>query len=87
MNDKAFAIFAISLVAAIGSLFTVAVATGIAAVPPIAFIVEHVALGLAIRTAYKSFDGSNPVIDFMEFYGWKSAEQAAPPSDAMASAI
>ena len=86
MNDKAFAIFAISLVAAIGSLFTLAVATGIASVPPIAFIVEHVALALGIRTAYKTLDGSNPIVDFLEFYGWKSAEQTGLPSDAMASA-
>lgn len=86
MNDKAFAIYALALVAAVGTLFSVAVATGIASVPPIAFIVEHVALGLAIRTAYKSFDGSNPIVDFLEFYGWKSAEGTAVPSDALGSA-
>lgn len=86
MNDKAFGIFAISLVAAIGSLFSLAVWTGIASVPPIAFIVEHVALAVALRSSYKTLDGSNPIVDFLEFYGWKSAEERGVPSDAMASA-
>lgn len=84
MNDKAFALYATCLVAAVISLFTVTVSVGIASVPPIAFIVEHVALALAIRTAYKSFDGSNPIVDFLEFYGWKSAPEA--PAEAMAQA-
>ena len=55
-NDKAFALFAFSLVAAVASLFAVAVATGIASLPTLAYIIEHGALGLFIRSAYKSLD-------------------------------
>ena len=73
-NDKAFAIYALALVAAVGCLFSIAVATGIASIPTIAFIVEHGALAIFIRSAYKSFDGSNPIVDFLEFYGWKTPE-------------
>jgi hypothetical protein len=87
MNDNAFALYVLALVTAVGSLFTLAVLTGIASVPPIAFMVEHVILALAIRTAYKSFDGSNPIVDFLEFYGWKSASETAEvPADALGSA-
>ena len=83
-NDKAFAIFAFSLVAAVASLFAIAVATGIASLPTIAYLVEHGALALFIRSGYKSLDGSNPIIDFLEFYGWKTPEaRAEAPSDAL----
>ncbi len=77
-NDKAFALYALALITAVGSLFCVAVATGIASIPPMAFIIEHVALAVFIRSAYKSFDGTNPVVDFLEFYGWKTPAIQAP---------
>ena len=73
-DDKAFAIYALALVAAVGCLFSIAVATGVASLPTVAFLVEHGTLGLFIRTGYKSFDGSNPIVDFLEFYGWKTPE-------------
>jgi len=83
-HDKAFAIYAFTLVGAVGCLFSLAVATGIASLPTVAFIVEHGALGLFVRAAYKSFDGSNPVVDFLEFYGWKTPEaQVELPSNAL----
>ncbi len=83
-HDRAFAIFSLALVAAVGCLFSIAVATGIASAPTVSFIVEHAALGLCFRAAYKSLDGSNPIVDFLEFYGWKTPEaQVALPADAL----
>jgi hypothetical protein len=47
------------LVAAVGSLLTASVAAGIALAPSPLVFLEHVALGLAIRAAYKSIGGWN----------------------------
>jgi len=83
-NERAFAVFAFSLVAAVGCLFCIAVAAGIASLPTIAFIVEHGILALFIRSGYKSLDGSNPIVDFLEFYGWKTPEvQVERPAGAL----
>ncbi len=72
------------MVAAVGCLFSIAVATGIASAPTVAFIVEHATLGLCFRAAYKTLDGSNPIVDFLEFYGWKTPEaQVGLPADAL----
>jgi hypothetical protein len=76
-NDKAFAIYAFALVGGVLLAITLAVTGGVASLPGIAFIVEHVGLGLVVRATYKSFDGSNPVVDFLEFYGWKTAPEGA----------
>lgn len=85
-NDKAFAIYAFVLIGMLLTVLTIAVAGGIAAVPGVAFLVEHVALALTIRAAYKSFDGSNPVVDFLEFYGWKTPETSGVPDGMPAAA-
>lgn len=59
-NDKAFAVYALLLIAGIGSLITALLVAGIASLPsPIGFA-EHVALSLAMRASYKSFAGWDP---------------------------
>ncbi len=86
-NDKAFAIYALALVAAVCGLFSIAVATDVASLPTLTFIVEHGALGLLLRAAYKSLGGWNPIVDFLEFYGWKTPEdQVEIPADALPAA-
>jgi hypothetical protein len=85
-SDKAFAIYAFTLVGAVASLLTTTVASGVASLPSAAFILEHVALALAIRTSYKCFGGANPVVDFLEYTGWRTAREATAPAGAMPSA-
>jgi hypothetical protein len=56
-NDKAFAIYALTLLAGLASLLTVALVAGFATLPaPLGFF-EHLALGLAFRAAYKGIGG------------------------------
>jgi hypothetical protein len=84
-SDKAFAIYAFTLVGGVVSILTATIATGVASLPPAAFLLEHVALALAIRTAYKCFGGANPVVDFLEYTGWRTAREATSPAGAMPS--
>jgi hypothetical protein len=56
-QDKAFAAYALILIGAVGSLLTAMVLSGVTTAPsPLRFL-EHLALGLAIRAAYKSAGG------------------------------
>lgn len=60
-NDKAFAIYVMALVTGVLTVLTaLIVASGGAAMPPFVKVVEHLALGLGVRAAYKSLGGWNP---------------------------
>ena len=85
-SDKAFAIYALTLVGAVVSLFATVVALGFASPPGLAFTVEHVGLGLLIRSSYKSLDGGNPIVDFLHYTGWMSTGDSAAPAGAVPSA-
>ena len=56
-RDKAFAIYALTLIAAVASVITASVMAGVAALPSPLMFIEHVALGLTIRAAYKYIGG------------------------------
>jgi len=56
-NDKIFSIYAFSLVGGIASVITASILAGIAAVPSPLMFVEHLAMSLTFRAAYKSFGG------------------------------
>jgi len=56
-RDKAFAIYAITLICAVASVITASVMAGFATLPSPMMFVEHVALGLGIRFAYKWVGG------------------------------
>ena len=58
-NDKSFAAYALILLAAVASVLTATVLAGITRVPPPLVFLEHVAMGLLIRAAYKSTGGWN----------------------------
>ncbi len=80
-NDRAFAIYSLSLLA-----LTVIVATSAMAVTGLtltahktALLLEHLAFGIAFRAAYKSLDGSNWILDLLHATG------LVTPSDAVAS--
>ena len=56
-NDNAFAVFALILIAGVASVITASVMAGFSTLPaPLTFL-EHVALSLGFRAAYKGFGG------------------------------
>ena len=56
-NDKAFAAYALFLVTALLIVIGGLLASGIAQAPAPLVFAEHIALGLGMRAAYKSFGG------------------------------
>jgi len=56
-RNKAFAIYALTLIAAVASVITASLIAGFATLPSPIVFVEHVALGLGIRAAYKYIGG------------------------------
>ena len=60
-NDKCFGIYAITLLAAVASVLTASVMAGVTTVPSPLMFLEHLALGLRFRAAYKSIPGLDNV--------------------------
>lgn len=58
-NDKAFAAFALFLIAGVATLLSTLVLTGPGTWPSPLVVGEHVALGLSMRAAYKWIGGWN----------------------------
>jgi hypothetical protein len=56
-TNKAFAAYALVLIAGVGSVLTASVLAGVTSLPSPLGFVEHVALGLMVRAAYKSIGG------------------------------
>lgn len=56
-NDKYFGIYAITLLAAVASVLTASVMAGVTTVPSPLLFLEHLALGLGFRAAYKGIPG------------------------------
>ena len=56
-NDRAFAIYISVIVGGLACVLATAVAVGITEIPAPLVFVEHVALGLLFRAAYKSLGG------------------------------
>jgi hypothetical protein len=56
-NDKAFALWAVTLILVAVSAISTAVMMGIATFPTSLFVLEHLGLGLCFRAAYKSLAG------------------------------
>lgn len=84
-DDRAFATYALALIGIVFSLLTVTVVAGIASAPPLGFMVEHLALGLMIRTSYKSFGGADWVRDFLEYTGMVTANDGIEMGGAAAT--
>ena len=68
-NDRAFTLYALTLIAIIGSVITASVASGIATLPTAGVFLEHLALSLGFRTAYKSFGGFDWVYEWADTLG------------------
>lgn len=88
-RDKAFAIYAITLICAVASVITASVMAGFATLPSPLMFVEHVALGLGIRFAYKWVGGID-VADWTIFgepiAAAPAAAEAVTPAGATADA-
>jgi len=77
-DDKAFATYALSLIAAVVCLLSAVVYSQLGTPPTAAQFIEHLAIGLLFRGAYKSLDGSNFIRDTLEFTGMMGGAQEAP---------
>lgn len=56
-NDKVFTGFALGLIALVASAITASVMAGFATLPSLVVFLEHLAMSLLFRAAYKSFGG------------------------------
>ena len=56
-QNKAFAIYSLTLIAGLAPVITASLIAGFATLPSPMMFVEHVALGLGIRAAYKYIGG------------------------------
>ena len=72
-NDKAFAVWALALIAAVGSVLTASVASGIAALPSPMMFAEHLVMAFGVRAAYKSFGGVTWPAWLVETLAWSEA--------------
>ncbi len=85
-NDKIFAAYAVTLVAGVTSVISASVMAGLAALPSLGVFVEHLALSLAFRGAYKSFAGFDWVYVAALNVGLITAPDVAPEPGIMAGA-
>lgn len=56
-NDKAFAIYALTVLAGLASVITASMLAGSASLPSALSFAEHLALSLSFRAAYKGLGG------------------------------
>jgi hypothetical protein len=56
-NDKAFTAYAFLLITGTACVLTYAVVAQGGSFPPLVYMIEHLLMALALRAAYKSFDG------------------------------
>lgn len=77
-NDKIFALYACTLIAGIGSVITASILAGYAAMPGPLVFVEHLAMSIGFRAAYKSFGGP-------AWWPYPSHEEVGVPAMAEAS--
>jgi hypothetical protein len=77
-NDKVFGIYAVGLIGMVALMWASLVAVGVATMPSMAFLVEHVALGVSLRAAYKSFAGFDWLFAGLELAGFMTPEHREP---------
>ena len=93
-NDRAFAIYSLSLIALTAFVASWAMsATGLTLTAQKTLVlIEHLAIGITFRAAYKSFDGSNWILDLLHATGMVTpidaitAEHEALPAGAEVAA-
>ena len=72
-NDRVFMIYALALIAGVTSCITACVVAGVATLPSLGMFVEHLALSLAFRGAYKSFGGFDWIDSVGQAFGFITA--------------
>ena len=77
-NDKAFTLYALVLTAGVASVITASVMTGITTLPTPTMFLEHLALSLGFRAAYKSIGGFD--VSDWTFQGADEAAAEATPA-------
>jgi len=85
-NDRIFAIYAVTLVAGVTSVISASVIAGLATLPSFGVFVEHLAMSLILRGAYKSFAGFDWVYTAARNVGFITAPDMAPEPGIMAGA-
>jgi hypothetical protein len=68
-NDRAFTVYALTLIGIIATVITTSVASGIATVPTAGVFLEHLALSVGFRAGYKSFGGIDWLYTFADALG------------------
>ena len=82
-NDRVFMIYALALIAGVTSCITACVVAGVATLPSLGMFVEHLALSLAFRGAYKSFGGFDWIYSVGRAFGFITAGDMAHDMDTM----
>ena len=86
-NDKAFTAYALTLVAVITSVITASVMAGFATLPTAGVFIEHLALSVGFRAAYKSFGGIDWVYTLADTLGLYENDHIATPPAGGAQAL
>jgi hypothetical protein len=88
-NDRVFATYACTLIAAITSVLAASVLAGFAVLPSTGVFLEHLAMSLGFRALYKSFGGFDWLYATAEFAGMITAEaaEASAPSGGAQAAV
>lgn len=86
--DKAFTVYVLALTLGVTSVLTIAIVGQGGTFPSLGFMVEHLALGLTFRLAYKSLDGRDLVAPIFEFIGMATSAEplVVHPNSAEAAA-
>lgn len=77
-NDRAFAIFATTLLVGVASIAAASIAVGYAAIPLLVGFVAHWAMSLGFRASYKSLDANYSFNPFAAAQTSVDAPSAAP---------
>ena len=81
-NDRVFTLYALTLLLIGGGMITAAIMMGLATVPTTGIFLEHLALGLGVRAAYKSFGGFDWLYELADWAGFYELEATAPNTGA-----
>jgi hypothetical protein len=86
-NDRAFTVYALTLVAIIGTVITASVMSGITTLPTAGVFLEHLALSAGFRAAYKSFGGLDWLYELADAVGLYERRLAASAGALGAEAV
>ena len=79
-NDRVFAIYALILTACVTSSIAASLLAGFSTLPSMGVFLEHLAMSLVFRGAYKSFDGFDWVYSFGEIAGMITVDADSLPN-------